>query len=442
MAFKQSTLKAQIPIRCQFCEVETKIEWKCLDCSLLMCHRCKEKVHLKIKSTSDHRIIDIKDLGLCQQSTEHFKLSDIKCQEHAGQVCCLFCQTCEQFICLKCLTKVHRGHEVMEEEEYKAEMIRQEFKTSSKFESKLSKLTVSNEPQIMKTDKANIKIKVDTKFITDLSRIYCLVSCQDGSVWIADNRNTVQHIKTEKNKIDVISRFSMIVWDMAITSTNAILVSDGGTLLKWMNAGTGQITHTIYDIAPLTTCRIHITKDNRVIIGAIPAGKIFPARGKRVVIVMDLSGNHLTKFEYDKNNKPLFTYPYRITTTSQGNICVVDKLDEIRRGRVIILGPSGQVIHIYTGNPDVNTEDRPFKPSDILTTPLDNVIVADSKNHALHILGCNGQIISHYRVNLIGIQGLYSLALSSPGHFYIGNYTSDGSPEQKAKLFELKYSGF
>ncbi|CAG2185150.1 unnamed protein product [Mytilus edulis] len=291
----------------------------------------------------------------------------------------------------------------MEEEEYKAEMIRQELET----ESKLSKLTVSSEPQVMKTDKANIKIKVETKFVTDLSRIYCLVSCQDGSVWIADNRKTVQHIKIEQNKIEVISRFSMIVWDMAITSTNAILVSDGGSLLKWMNAGTGQITHTMYDIAPLTTCRIHITTDNRVIIELYPWGK------------------------------------YSLLEESvQGNICVVDKLDESRRGRVIILGQSGQVIQIYTGHPDINTEDRPFKPSDILTTPLDNVIVADSKNHALHILDSNGQIISYYRVNLIGIQGLYSLALSTPGHLYIGNYTSDGSPEQKAKLFELKYSGF
>ncbi|XP_052065085.1 uncharacterized protein LOC127704890 [Mytilus californianus] len=432
MAFKQSTLKAQIPIGCQFCEGETKIEWKCLDCSLLMCTRCKEKVHLKIKSASDHRIINIKDVGFCQESKEHFKLSDIKCQEHAGQVCCLFCQTCKQFICLKCLTKFHRGHEVLEEEEYNSEMIRQE----------LSKLTVLSKPQVMKTDKANIKIKVDTKFVTDLSRIYSLVYCQDDSVWIADNRNTVQHIKIEQNKIDVISRFNMIVWDMAITSTNDILISDGGTLLKMMNAGTGQITHTIYDIAPLTTCRIHITRDDRVIIGAIPSGKIFPAKGKRVVIMMDLRGNHLTEFEYDKTNKPLFTYPYRITTTSHGNICVVDKLDETRRGRVIILGQSGQVVQIYTGHPDVNTEDRPFKPSDILTTPLDNVIVADSKNHALHILQSDGQIITYYRVNHIGIRGLYSLALSTPGHFYIGNYTSDGSQENKAKLYELKYSGF
>ncbi|CAG2242252.1 unnamed protein product [Mytilus edulis] len=43
---------------------------------------------------------------------------EIKCENHTGQACCLFCQTCKTFICVKCVAKVHNGHELIEEEDY------------------------------------------------------------------------------------------------------------------------------------------------------------------------------------------------------------------------------------------------------------------------------------------------------------------------------------
>ena len=58
-----SIINGQVSIGCQLCETGETIVYKCLVCDLLMCKRCKEKVHPKFPNAKDHKIIDIKDIG-------------------------------------------------------------------------------------------------------------------------------------------------------------------------------------------------------------------------------------------------------------------------------------------------------------------------------------------------------------------------------------------
>jgi hypothetical protein len=53
---------------------------------------------------------------------------------------------------------------------------------------------------------------------------------------------------------------------------------------------------------------------------------------------------------------------------------------------MVVLGKERGVKWIYQGHPQINTEDKPFNPRDIVTTSVGNVIVADSNNHALHVI--------------------------------------------------------
>lgn len=53
--------EAQIPVGCRLCEGGNKIHWKCLDCSLLMCTRCRDGVHRRLNNANSHRIVDTKD---------------------------------------------------------------------------------------------------------------------------------------------------------------------------------------------------------------------------------------------------------------------------------------------------------------------------------------------------------------------------------------------
>jgi hypothetical protein len=41
---------------------------------------------------------------------------------------------------------------------------------------------------------------------------------------------------------------------------------------------------------------------------------------------------------------------------------------------VVVLGKEGGVKWIYQGHPQINTEDKPFDPRDIVTTSVGNII--------------------------------------------------------------------
>ncbi|XP_052081418.1 uncharacterized protein LOC127719357 [Mytilus californianus] len=420
MAFASSIQKGQIPVGCQLCEGGNKIQWKCITCDSLMCDKCKDGVHLKI--AKDHKILNINDIGKQEVSKDTIIFSDVKCDDHSQQACCLYCNTCNKFICPKCITKVHNGHELIEEEDYNKGKV--EMKTKQKSE---------------------IKLEISKEYTADLISIHDIAVCSDGSMWMADNlRSKIKHVKLRENRTVVIRSLNTKIYGIAQTHSNNILVTTTGeTKLQLINTMTGEMTDSRYDVKPLIPTSIHVTSDHRVIIGAWSGGKAFPVTGRRVVVVMDQEGKQLKEYEHDNHNKRLMTYPACVTCTSNGNICVVDWLDYDSKGRVVVLSPGGDILGTYTGHPDVNTKDEPFIPLGILTTPSDNIVVTDTNNHLLHILSDQGQIITYYNLHDMGILGPYSLALSTSGTIYLGCVSADGSPNTaKSKLYELNYSGF
>lgn len=99
--------KEQTALVCQLCENEPKIKWKCLQCSLMMCQRCRDKVHPKFKSAESHQILDLKDVGKLKFE-EEVDFSQFKCDQHSGQACCLFCEGCKIMICPRCVAGIHK----------------------------------------------------------------------------------------------------------------------------------------------------------------------------------------------------------------------------------------------------------------------------------------------------------------------------------------------
>jgi hypothetical protein len=63
-----------------------------------------------------------------------------------------------------------------------------------------------------------------------------------------------------------------------------------------------------------------------------------------------------------------------VVTDVNSDILVID-LTSDDDGRVVVLGKEGDVKWIYQGHPQINTEDKPFNPCDIVTTSVGNVIV-------------------------------------------------------------------
>lgn len=116
--------ESQIPLMCQLCEESNQIKWKCLQCNFLLCTKCKN-IHKKVKSSDQHNIVDIKDTALYQQSSETDPdYGHIKCKNHEGQNCCLFCKECEEVVCPLCIAKTHNKHNMIEiKEGYKSSLM-------------------------------------------------------------------------------------------------------------------------------------------------------------------------------------------------------------------------------------------------------------------------------------------------------------------------------
>ncbi|CAC5425939.1 unnamed protein product [Mytilus coruscus] len=159
-----------------------------------------------------------------------------------------------------------------------------------------------------------------------------------------------------------------------------------------------------------------ISGDNKVLVGGV--NKDFPEQGRRVVILMNQNGDHERAYEHDQHKQPIFTLHRSITHTSNGNIHVVDVVSDYRR-RVLVLGQGGDKINIYTGDKEIN-KDRQFYPTDIVTTPRDNVIVADMFTDTLHILNNAGLLMTYYKTSDINIVFPCSLSFTPTGQLYIG----------------------
>ncbi|XP_052090155.1 uncharacterized protein LOC127726721 [Mytilus californianus] len=553
MAFSQSIKRGQAPATCNLCEVETKIKWKCINCDVIMCEKCKYKVHVKFKFSKNHTVIDIKQIGIYREALD---FSDLKCERHPDQSCVLFCTTCDRLVCTSCITKFHHGHgfiEISEGYKIKVERIRNEQtkakekikeltkgkgaighgnvkdnkqykdlirkieaqnieikKSADKFaeelkselkrkwkelqEKKATRIVekvvdnlnklISNAEDIIHSKEAEkvfmdceklstavsiddidpgtisflpgqispynvgslqvvsnaVDVRIVKQFQTDISRVFFLSLCPDNSLWISD-QDVLQKVKPVEHKLTVESTFNIEVYGMEVSPTGDLLLSSGGSVLKQISGKTGELTDSIYDLSPLDPFSIHVTKDGKVIVGVRSAGKAWPATGRRAIIVMNQKGEHETIYELDKNNIRIFTFVKSITSTDNGNICVVDRLSEDNRDRVVVLNRDGDILQIYTGHHQVNNENKPFKPVNIVTTPSDNIIVTQLNIYIFHILNNCGHLITHYKMGDIGLAKPYSLCFTkTAGQLYIGCSTGLKSSE-KAKLYEVHLSG-
>ncbi|XP_063409085.1 uncharacterized protein LOC134692557 [Mytilus trossulus] len=278
-----------------------------------------------------------------------------------------------------------------------------------------------------------VELNINKQYQTELLAITGMSFCHDDSMWISSYTDKVlQRVKPEGTKLNILSSFNIKVYGMAVTQSNNLLLSTGKRRLKQIsNAGT-LTDDSVNNMSPFTSTTVHITSDSKVLVGGGYTGRC-------VVILMNQNGNQERVYEHDKHKQPIFSCPCSITSTSNGNIYVVDTL---RNGidRVVVLGQDGDIINIYTGDTEIN-KDIPFNLTDIVTTPRDNVIVSDVSTDTLHILNNVGLLMTYYKTRDINIMLPYSLAFSQTGQLFIGCHTPKGSTTKDAKIYEVTISG-
>ena len=355
----------QCPILCQLCEVDVRVKWKCQNCDLLLCTKCKDTVHSKIKTERAHTIIIINQVV---KQTEEVS-SNFDPQKQEGQA------------------------------------VMQSFGDQPNVP---PKVTITN------VTKYNTRHK---------GRINKLAISSDNSLWIAQLGN-LEKVKIQGQKLEVRCSFSCSsdaiigsLFDITITNSNDLLLSTQDDKIKQIRCkrflgkvvGTSnEIVDTDYYVESAKLMHVHATKDDKVIVSGRES---YPGK-KTFIMVMDRS----CKIHY----KLVGSYT-SITSTSNGNIFVLE-VNGDKKVSVMVLGKTG-VIWYYKGHPSVNNDKSPFDPRELVTTPLDNVIVADCSNHTLHVLNNTGNLLTLINTKDIGIECPYSLACTTEGELsvlYVG----------------------
>ncbi|XP_052074889.1 uncharacterized protein LOC127712476 [Mytilus californianus] len=277
----------------------------------------------------------------------------------------------------------------------------------------------------------NFEIMLETskEFQTELKQI-CLISADtNNSLWLSDPQSSLlQKVKLEGNHLKVLHTSNIEAYGLAVNNSNDLLLCTEHSRIKQISNGTNQVIDSIY-IAPFEACSIHITKEKMIVGVANDNGA--------AVIVMDLKGKQQAIYQHDSDNKPVFKCPLVVTSTDSGNICVLDVDTEADKYKIIVLGTAGKVINTYEGRKDIDTK-HPFRCSGIAITPRDNIIASDLKSHLLHILDSDGNYITHYKTEDIGILYPMSLAFCTDGQLYIGCSNVDDSSDI-AKLYEVNF---
>lgn len=282
----------------------------------------------------------------------------------------------------------------------------------------------------------DIKLHVVTQFTIDTEAVNDLVSCPDGSFWVYnDTSRQVQKAIPDGDTLKVLPNVKLDMIDMSSFSNGEILASIlESSNLVYIQPDKQKVQNSNFSVSPLATLAVHITRDEKVIVGAAEKGGWFPIQGPGQLIIMDQTGRWRKLFEVDNKNRPLFSVPVRVTTSSNSNIAVIDVISNDLLGRIIVLDDGGKVLNIYTGNPEINNEHCPFRPMDIVTSQSDRFVIAESYNYFLHILSSTGILMQCLDTKKVGIEQPKSLSVDYNGHFYIGSEKS----KQKAKIFVLE----
>lgn len=94
-------------IVCSSCKIKKAVTWRCKECDIVLCVRCK-KDHIgydKVASP-DHSMVPLMSMKELK-SREHVKY----CKDHTNEVFQMYCQTCDCPICLDCITSGHNQHQ-------------------------------------------------------------------------------------------------------------------------------------------------------------------------------------------------------------------------------------------------------------------------------------------------------------------------------------------
>ncbi|XP_063406801.1 E3 ubiquitin-protein ligase TRIM71-like [Mytilus trossulus] len=109
----QSARRAQVQKKCDLCETDTNIQYRCVQCQKYMCEKCN-RIHLNVQTSIKHEIISIRPNKDFQENLTNVVTNNIPCDKHKKKEYIKYCIDCIELVCEDCIHKTHREHELEE----------------------------------------------------------------------------------------------------------------------------------------------------------------------------------------------------------------------------------------------------------------------------------------------------------------------------------------
>lgn len=252
-----------------------------------------------------------------------------------------------------------------------------------------------------------------------------IICCSDNNAFIGSfnkhDKQKLQKVKFENRKTNVEIEILIMTYDIAMTQDGEILVSSGGSDLR-LNNENGRLK-TFMSFSPLKTLSVHITKDNKIIVGLTESFPVKLPLTKDIIqrlVVMNQNRDIKHTIEYDRRNQRIITCPHRINSIID-KILVVDIINRYEEGRVVMLDYWGELHWTYNCCDNINSNQVKFYPKDVAIISTDMIILfSDCYIHAIHVLNHGGELIDYKDVTSLGIELPVSLQYDQNEVLWIG----------------------
>ena len=119
-------VKAQKKVLCTKCNKNRSATSYCRDCGKYTCATCTA-IHSDWDDFAEHEVVALEQLESKVKQLDSLKKVTLYCSLHKGKELELYCETCEELICLLCTVKKHKDHQydLVDDtfEKHKAEMV-------------------------------------------------------------------------------------------------------------------------------------------------------------------------------------------------------------------------------------------------------------------------------------------------------------------------------
>lgn len=304
--------RAQNILLCQLCELESKIQVKCIDCDLLMCKKCHQKVHPKFKLAKEHKIIDIKDISLNQE--EEIPKVDFKaekCRVHKAQTICLYCITCSQPVCPVCIANEHQKHDFKEPEKLYSEKyttIKEindsiENETLVRVDEQLNEIEVKRESDNRHFMKIKSEIQQKEKTLTAAFRGYFLELLDKLEKNRKDNEIhfNLRERELKSSKRDLLNYKATVDELLNSNDTSRILTTDEGVIIDKLLSFETSIKPPNATVANFIASNIHL--DMPKLVGSLVSVSVVSSHlvSSKYINSLTVQGDNTLWF-YEKNN--------------------------------------------------------------------------------------------------------------------------------------------